>query len=253
MTQTQDFLVCLRNRDFDGLGEWLETLLELTKDDAVRAKTGKMRYDGILLVPLLQSGNKDASKALLGNPKVRSAMQSKDVEHDDWILDLVQNDPFSWLWALEQGWGELVNPAPSVLKGMTIMRARDVIEEYLNDSKKVQADNTDIDGGKRAWDSWLRLASKRNPWLVANMFFPLHDELIQVVQCKQNVSLRPHFWQALDLVYPGAKAIRELDQTTYEGLGIPYSFAEDKVSLGKAIGFTPTVTESISVEFEPGM
>lgn len=100
MSQTQDLLVCLRNRDFNGLGEWLSSLLELTKDDALRAKTGKMLYDGVLLVPLLQTGDIEVSQALLANPLVRSAMQSKSIEHDRWILDIAQKDTFAWLWAV---------------------------------------------------------------------------------------------------------------------------------------------------------
>ena len=252
MSQTQDFLAYLRNRDFDGLGEWLSRILEPTKDDAIRAQTGKMRYDGALLVPLLQTADKEASSALLANPLVRSAMQSKDVEHDGWILDLVQKDPFAWVWALEQGWGELVEPRPSVLKGMTIMRTRDILDAYLSDAEKTGADKLEMEAGKRAWDGWLRPVSKRNPWLIGQLYFPQRMELEHMATCSQQVSFPGHFWKRIHAAYPDAAKLREEAQATYAGLGLSYGSSEDKTVLAKAIGLVPVVADSISMEFEPG-
>ena len=253
MSQTQDLLVCLRNRDFHGLGEWISSLLELTKDDALLAKTGKMLYDGVLLVPLLQTGDIEASKALLGNPLVRSAMQSKNIEHDRWILDIAQKDTFAWLWALEQGWGELVEPRPSVLKNMTIVSARKSIDAYLADPDKVMADKLDIQRGKDAWDNWLRLASKRNPWLIGYIYSPHRDELEHMVKCNQQVSFPLHFWQNIESMYPQARETRDIAKSTYAGLGISYGAAEEKAVLAKLLGMTAQVADSISMEFEPAL
>lgn len=252
MSQTQAIFVCLRNRDFDGLGEWIERLLELTKDEATQTLTGRMRYDGHVLVPLLQSADKEVSKALLANPSVRSAMQSKNIEHDNWILDIAQNDTFAWLWAVEQGWGTLVEPRPSVLKHMTILRVHGFIEQYFADAQKVLEDKMDVQAGKQAWDGWLRLASNRNPWLITHLYAPLRTELEQVVQCSQPMSFPPHFWDRMEVSYPGIGDIRKVAQATYSGLGLPYGAAEDKVVLGKGIGLIAKLAESISVEFESG-
>lgn len=252
MLQTQYLLVCLRNRDFNGLGECLATLLELTKDDTASDQTGKMLYDGRLLVPLLQSGDKEASKALLANPVVRQAMQSKDIAHDAWILDIAKQDTYAWLWALEQGWGELVVPRPSVLKSMTIFRARDFMDEYFADKEKTSTDKMNIGAGKDAWDAWLRLASKRNPSLVGYLYAPQCEELEHLVSCSREVSLPEHFWRGIEAFYPGANSSREKFKAVYAGLGMPYGAAEEKIVLGKILGLTPEVADSISLEFEPG-
>lgn len=253
MSQTQDLLVCLRNRDFDGLGDWLHTILELTKDEATRAKTGKMLYDGILLVPLLQSGDAEVSKALLANPNVRSAMQSKNIEHDAWILDIAQKDTFAWLWALDQGWGALVEPRPSVLKNLTILRTRGFIDHYFADHERIKTDKVDIKKGQHTWDDWLRLGSKRNPWLIGHIYFPQRTELEHLAQCSQQVTFPLYFWQKMEGMYPGTEAIRNNSKATYAGLGISYGAAEDKILLARVLGLTPQVTESISMEFETGL
>ena len=246
-------LVSLRNRDFDGLGDWLHTILELTKDEATRAKTGKMLYDGFLLVPLLQSGDEEVSKVLLANPNVRSAMQSKNIEHDNWVLDIAQNDAFAWLWALEQGWGKLVEPRPSVLKNLTILRTRGFIDHYFADHEKIKTEKVDIQKGKDTWDSWLRLASKRNPWLIGHVYSPKKAELEQLVRCNQKTSLPLYFWQSIEAMYPGAEAMRTISKSMYLDLGLSHGAAEDRILLEKLLNLIPQVPESMSMEFESGL
>lgn len=253
MSHILGFLTCLRNRDFDGLGDWLHTLLELTKDEATLAKTGKMLYDGVLLVPLLQSGDHEMSRALLANPNVRSAMQSKDIEHDSWILDIAQNDTFAWLWALEQGWGELVEPRPSVLKTSTILNTRGFIDSYFADQEKTKMDKVDIQKGKDTWDSWLRLANKRNPWLIGHIYSPKKDELEQLARCNQKMALPLYFWQNIEALYPGAKAMKTISESMYSNLGLFHGAVEDKMLLEKLLNLIPQVPESMSMEFESGL
>ena len=67
--KNQDIFVCIRNRDHAGLAEWLLSLLEMANEDAQRGLTGVMRYDGAILVPLLQLGDASFSKALLSDPR----------------------------------------------------------------------------------------------------------------------------------------------------------------------------------------
>jgi hypothetical protein len=178
-------------------------------------------------------------------------MKSKEIEHDTWILDIAQHDSFAFLWALGQGWGELFEPRPSVLKNMTIIRTHALIDSYFADLQKTEDDRMDIKVGKHVWDDWLRLASKRNTWLITLLYSPLHNELEQVAQCRQPVSFPLHFWQRVEALYPGIQQMREETKNICAGLGIVHGTVEDKAVLGKAMGVFSNELAVIPMAFEP--
>ena len=250
---TNDIFVCIRNRDHAGLSQWLLSLLEMANEDAARGTTGVMRYDGAVLVPLLQLGDASLSKALLGDPKVRKAMVDKSVQHDDWLLNLVSKDPCAWLLALEHGWGQVLTPRPSMLRGLTVARMFDKIQEYLLDPEKVAEDKVDVAWGKGVWDAWMRVANARNPVLSTHMHEPSREELMQVMKSPKPLWFRPNMWPALEKVCPGFLAMQQQAQAIHAGLGIPFGNLEQKQVLARLLGMGPTdAPEMLAVEFESG-
>ena len=106
----QDIFVCIRNRDHAGLAEWLLFLLEMANEDAQRGLTGVMRYDGAILVPLLQLGDASFSKALLSDPRVTQAplVSAQHVAHSGksvpWILGYAPRSAGDSCWTWNSFW-----------------------------------------------------------------------------------------------------------------------------------------------------
>lgn len=251
--KNQDIFVCIRNRDHAGLAEWLLSLLEMANEDAQRGLTGVMRYDGSILVPLLQLGDVSFSKALLSDPRVRKAMTDKSVQHDDWLLNLAVKDPCAWLLALDHGWGQVLTPRPSMLRALTVGHMFDKIQEYLLDPKRVAEDKIDVAWGQGVWDAWMRVATARNPSLITHMHAPSREELLQVMGSPKPLWFRPNMWPALEKACPGFLAMHQEAQAIHAGLGIPFGTLEQKQVLARALGIAPTeAPETIAMEFEPG-
>ena len=98
------------------------------------------------LTMLLQLQDKEASDAVLKS--LGSFSELGRVDNSELVMDLVNNDPSSFFWALDNGWG----------KGISLLITRQhklVLMDVVKAAIKCHKTDT--------LDSWIRLWSKRNP------------------------------------------------------------------------------------------
>ena len=185
------------------------------------AQYGTTALNGLL--PLLFACQfEHASRTLLESEKVVTGLRS--YRHEEWLPELVQHDPKSWLWALEQGWGNVLRASSSHMSEMSIARMHRSLEpvlmaELYNRKPSGEMSMRNLDTKPCGWDQWIRAASKRNSQRCVYLMEPTRNDLehwargMETGKAVHTASAA--FWSILSTREPAlANHVRHMEQAT---------------------------------------
>ena len=264
-----------RDREID----WLVKRLEYEVDYAAPNRGGQREYRGDIL-PLLFTGMYEGvSSELLKNKTLQQKLRNK-VRFNEFLENHVKEDPKSWQWALEQGWGAVIRPyrpAKSRAAGLDYFSLQSLYshmqntmaeqlygcssKEMITDlfSRKAPWERTDQkiyprpeNAPATSWDTWIRSASSKYPELNVYLFEPQWNDILALASIPEDrMQLGPPmFWGVLQSRFPEVYEHLLSVRSASEVLGEKWTTTAARRALQGAVGvssLTPLVVPEMEL------